>query len=144
MAAASAVRRSQRPRLVLAPFQAREIGRTVLAEEEARGGGKLQEVLVERRRERRLLLEDERSRAPDDGDVLIAEADEFRQLPDEARHVGAGQVGRVRRHGCSRVARQGPPVKPPPAGVSTRAHRARSCTRAGCPTHSSTLSHQTR
>ena len=47
-------------------------------------------------------------------------------------------------YGCSRVPDHAPPLNPSSIGVSARIHRARSCTRAGWPTHSSTRSAHTR
>ena len=77
-------------------------------------------------------------------------------LHEPARHAAHAERGqrpqrhalgdgeRARAHGINRVARQGPPVHDSPARVSVRVHRARSCTRAGWPAHSSTRSAHTR
>ena len=51
-------------------------------------------MIVEGRGQRLLVGEDEGRRAPDQGHVLVAEANEGHLLRDEAQHVGAG--GNVR------------------------------------------------
>lgn len=59
------------------------------------------------------------------------------------RPTGASSLTRPD-HGCSRVALHRPPANPPSTGTSDRVQAARSWTRAGWPSHSSTSSAQTR
>ena len=67
-----------------------------------------------------------------------------RDAADAERREGRERHALEDGHGISRVARHGPPAQPSPAAASVRVQRARSCTRAGCPTQSSTRSAQTR
>jgi hypothetical protein len=80
---------------------------SVLTKEETGGRRESQKVLVEGGREGCLPREDNRRRAADDGQVVLVQIDELRQLANEARKVGSGQEGLITRRGHDAECRAG-------------------------------------